>query len=123
MSTRSAIIYHNPETNLYYGIYCHSDGYPEGVGNTLNIHYTDPKKIEMLVNLGHISSLGERVEPIGEHSFEDRERGTTVAYHRDRGESYDGPYSAPTWKEVAKRIDHAYSYVFENGAWVCERNF
>lgn len=40
-------------------IYCHWDGYPEGVGRKLQRSYTDPKKVEELLSLGDISSLGE----------------------------------------------------------------
>lgn len=39
-------------------IYCHFDGYPEGVGQTLIDHWTDPKKVNRLIALGDLSSLG-----------------------------------------------------------------
>ena len=84
MSTNAGI--HYVKGNRLYSIYSHFDGYLEGVGKTLHEHYRDEKKIQKLINLGDISILGERVEPIGEHSFEKAEKGTTVAYHRDRGE-------------------------------------
>lgn len=87
MATRSFIITPTGDS-LFRGIYCHWDGYPEGVGATLAEHYTDEDKIDRLVKLGSISSLGSRVEPTngGTHSFATPEEGTTVAYHRDRGE-------------------------------------
>ncbi len=40
-------------------IYCHWDGYPEGVGATLAEHYIDPVKVAALLNLGDISSLND----------------------------------------------------------------
>lgn len=87
MATRSFIIAPTGDS-LYRGIYCHWDGYPEGVGATLAEHYTDEEKIDRLIKLGSLSSLGERVEPSDSaaHSFSSPEEGTTVAYHRDRGE-------------------------------------
>jgi hypothetical protein len=40
-------------------IYCHWDGYPEGVGAVLTEHYTEPAKVQALLNLGDISSLND----------------------------------------------------------------
>jgi hypothetical protein len=118
MSTRSAII---AKTDTgYAGIYCHFDGYEDGVGATLLEHYTDPEKVAALIALGEISALRERVAPTGAHSYEHPEKGVTVAYHRDRGEEQTGPHTGATVEEVAKHIGHnGYVYVFENGAWTC----
>lgn len=57
MSTRSYII--NTENGKYEGIYCHHDGYPDGVGRTLLKNYNDSEKMKELVSLGGISSLYE----------------------------------------------------------------
>lgn len=84
MSTNAGI--HYVKGNRLYSIYNHYDGYLDYVGKILHTHYRDEKKVQQLISLGDISILGERVEPIGEHSFEKAEKGTTVAYHRDRGE-------------------------------------
>lgn len=43
-------------------IYCNFDGYPTGVGLTLAAHYTDPMKVDRLLELGDIWSLGN--EPV-----------------------------------------------------------
>lgn len=116
MSTRSAII--EKTANGYRGIYCHFDGYVTGVGKTLHEHYRDPDKIRRLIDLGDIASLGERVEPEGEHSYDRREEGTTVAYCRDRGEPMDKPAAGATAEAVAKDIGHnGYVYVWEDGRW------
>ena len=40
-------------------IYCHFDGYIAGVGKTLLNHYTDPEKVNDLMRLGDLSSLGK----------------------------------------------------------------
>ena len=84
MSTNAGI--HYVKGNRLYSIYVHYDGKLDYVGKILHTHYRDEKKVQRLINLGDITKLGERVEPIGEHSFEKAEKGTTVAYHRDRGE-------------------------------------
>ena len=82
MSTPAAII--EKTESGYRGIYCNFDGYPEGVGKILKKYYLDPVKVSALIDLGDISSLGKRVDPIGEHSWKNPENDTTVAYHRDR---------------------------------------
>ena len=68
-------------------IYCHFDGYLEGVGATLLEHYDSPKA-NQLVALGDISFLEKNIEiPEGvDHSFETPASGITVFYGRDRGE-------------------------------------
>jgi hypothetical protein len=71
MSTRSRIAIEK-ESGIVNSIYCHFDGYVSGVGKTLFNHY-DKEKLQKLIELGDISSLGESTED-------------TVAYCRDRGE-------------------------------------
>ena len=85
MATRSRIGIEN-ENGTISSIYCHFDGYPDGVGATLEEHYSNKQKLRMLINLGDISILGEQVSTMDEHSFNNRKEGVTVAYHRDRGE-------------------------------------
>jgi hypothetical protein len=114
MSTRSAIITKQPD-GTYAGIYCHFDGYVEGVGKMLLDHYQDAEKVSQLVALGDISTLGRRVSPVGPHSFRSPEDGTTVAYMRDRGETGCPAKTGATVNEVASSIGHV--YVFEDGAW------
>jgi hypothetical protein len=101
------------------GIYCHFDGYPEGVGATLKEHYTDPTKVDSLLALGSISSLGAE---IGEqHEFEDRSRDCVTAYHRDRGERLEAPTVYRNIDELRRNalddLGAEYSYVFVNGEW------
>lgn len=105
MSTRCAII-EKTETG-YRGIYCHFDGYLEGVGQCLFDHYDDPTKVSQLIDLGDISSLGEEITC-----------NRTIAYHRDRGEDYNGPKVGKTEREVADKIGHdGYVYVFQDRKW------
>lgn len=116
MATRSAIIEKLPD-GTYRGIYCHYDGYLSYNGKVLREHYADPAKVSALIELGEISVLRERVEPVGPHSFCDREEGVTVAYHRDRGEDYL-VIRDRTAEAVADRIGHdGHVYVFEDGRW------
>ncbi len=50
-------------------IYCHFDGYPDGVGATLKEHYPCRNKIERLLSNGDISGLEETPEAC--HGYED----------------------------------------------------
>jgi hypothetical protein len=86
MSTRSLIGKLNPDHTVTY-IYCHFDGYPSGVGDTLSEHHESPFKVDQLLALGDLSVLGSE---IGEqHDFDDyqnRNQKWCLAYGRDRGE-------------------------------------
>ena len=115
MSTNAAIIT-KTETG-YAGIYCHFDGYPDGVGKTLKEHYTNPNKVADLIDLGDISQLGRFITGSVIHSYATPENDITVAYHRDRGESKNKAKTGATWKEVANQIDGEYNYIFDGSKW------
>lgn len=61
MSTRCYIGIENKDKTIDY-IYCHHDGYIDGVGKVLLENYQDESKIRKLIKLGGIDSLG--YEPI-----------------------------------------------------------
>lgn len=82
MSTRSNIAIKRKDGTRT-GIYCHFDGYIEGVGVTLQLAYNTAEKVEELLKLGNISALGYYTE-----SRDTNENGT-IAYHRDRGETLE----------------------------------
>ncbi len=79
-------------------IYCHWDGYVEHNGLYLQLCYDTPDKIEKLLELGNLSSLGQTVE-------------TCNAYHRDRGKEIE------FWDE-----EEEFNYLFDEniGAWIVE---
>lgn len=121
MSTNSIIaILEN--TGEVTGIYCHWDGYPEGVGATLYHHYQDLDKIRDLVSLGSISSLHENVFPTDpSHSFDNPQAGVTVAYHRDRGEDFEQIKTniSNFGNECSKyfSVVYIYLYVVDKAKW------
>lgn len=113
MATRSTISI--KEGNKIKTIYCHWDGYPSNNGAILLQHYSDPNKVNQLINLGDISSLRENVEPTNTttpHSFDKPHDDVVVAYMRDRGEKdcEAREYDKPSEKQQ-------YNYLFENGKW------
>lgn len=60
MATRSTIAIENLDGTVSQ-VYCHWDGYLEGVGATLLKHYNTREAVQKLISGGAISSLGEYV--------------------------------------------------------------
>ena len=69
MATRSRIGYETASGKIK-TIYCHWDGYPEGVGKILQEKYTNPTDVEELIKLGDISSLRETLEETEKECYE-----------------------------------------------------
>ena len=118
MATRSFIGKVQQDGSIH-GIYCHYDGYPEGVGATLKEHYQNPQKVDALLALGDISSLGSE---LGEkHRFESPTPGWTVAYHRDRGEELSPPMVYADAEQLVKNsfsdVGAEWAYVFHHDGW------
>ena len=107
-------------------VYVHWDGYPfdGGVGVTLAEHYKEREKIEKLISLGFLSSLGAEVapNPAFPHSWANPQDNVTVAYHRDRKEPLQPAVEfkdRDSFAEEAKSCLWAeFAYLFENGHWL-----
>jgi hypothetical protein len=120
MATRSRIGIEQADGTVK-SIYCHWDGYPKGVGKILVEHYLMRDKVESLMALGSISTLGEQVEPTGrvDHTFELPEDGITVAYHRDRGEDLDPARVDKSLNDFLQSDVEEFGYVFtQYGEWM-----
>jgi hypothetical protein len=118
MCTRSYIGIQNDDRTISV-IYCHFDGYPSGVGQTLLNFYSEKNKIRELLKLGDISSLGKE---IGEkHDFDNyKDNDDCVnAYHRDRGEEWENvkPGIFESVDEFLEKCHEDYTYLFKNGQW------
>jgi len=83
MATRSTIGMVQ-EGGTIRSVYCHFDGYPEGVGVVLKDHYNDTATIENLLDLGDLSVLD--VEIGEKQDFGARKEGWCLFYGRDQGE-------------------------------------
>lgn len=108
MSTRSLIAV-KKEDESYDAIYCHFDGYPDGVGVVLLEYYNTKELIEKLISNGDMSSIGKTTE-------------TCLFYHRDRGEELNiSNYKTKTeLNESCKNRWCEYLYVFNKGVWYCD---
>ena len=116
MATRSTIAVRLEDGSVR-SVYCHFDGYPDGVGATLREHYTDPAKIERLLDIGDLSVLdveiGEKVD------FNGRPEGQCLFYGRDRGETGINARTHADeneWLGYRKGNACEYGYLW-NGAW------
>ena len=116
MATRSNIAMKTKEGKIV-SVYCHWDGYVSNNGKILLENYDSIDKIEALVALGAISSLGEQIgEP---QDFMDRDTQKdewTLFYSRDRGEQlsiqeYD---DIPSWINEMEE----YAYLWDGNDWL-----
>jgi hypothetical protein len=103
MGTRSTIALEFADGTVEQ-IYCHWDGYLEHNGKILQEHYSDPFKLRDLIDMGDMSSLGERIGT--QHAFEKAPEGECTFYLRDRGETGT---SAKKFKDYADYVaNHQY---------------
>jgi hypothetical protein len=116
MATRSNIAMKTKEGKIV-SVYCHWDGYVANNGKILLENYTDIDKIEALVALGSISSLGTAIGD--KQDFDDRSTQKdewTLFYSRDRGEQlsiqeYD---DIPSWINDMEE----YAYLWNGQEWL-----
>lgn len=128
MSTRSRIGMIQKDGSVK-SIYCHFDGYPEGVGAVLKKHYTNPEKVEELLELGDISVLGTFYDeelakkkwgfydmtPEEQEKFAPMVENMTVPY-KDRGEDeVEAEIDENVWEFTSKigKCGEDYTYLFD----------
>jgi hypothetical protein len=128
MGTRSRIgVMHG---DVVKSVYCHWDGYLEHNGQILMEHY-DSAKVNHLVALGDISSLGPAIgekHPFSPHgSPEDsvaydaaKKAGWCTFYGRDRGETGTEWQVAHNFEQFYDQCDGCgaeYYYIMKDGVW------
>lgn len=117
MATRSTIA--RKVGDSIQSIYCHWDGYPNGVGKTLKEHYTTPEKIDALMALGDLSVLGAEIG-IKKNFDTDALNGECLAYGRDRGEEGTGARTHATEIDYINYRDRQgceYGYFWNGTEW------
>ena len=86
MATRSTIALEFADGTVEQ-VYCHWDGYLEHNGQILLKHYSDPFKLQRLIDLGAISSLGPEIGEKQDFDKRDTQNDNwSLIYARDRGE-------------------------------------
>lgn len=133
MSTRCRIGIKN-ENGTITSIYCHHDGYIEGVGEMLIDNYKDEAKIRELMKLGDISSLGAMPidnprawEPLGVmYGDKDWEKRMKEVHPEDMCDTYKSRGEDCPARESKNELTYLllmrdcwgdYAYLFENGKW------
>lgn len=104
MATRSTIGIQNPDNSIDV-IYCHWDGYYEGVGRILKTHYNSEEKAIELISNGNVSSLADDLDK-------------TVFYgrdHKDTGQEFKKVNS----KSEYKILHQEFNYLWINDKWLC----
>jgi hypothetical protein len=94
--------------------YVHYDGYPFNMMPILTKHYDTEEKVIELISHGDMSSLAESCEKPEGHSFDNKIKGYTVYYGRDRGEE-GTEFALGNWNEA--KNEEEYGYFFEDGKW------
>lgn len=120
MSThcRIGIIY---DDNNIVSVYCHSDGYPEDVGQKLLQHYTTLDQVEKLIALGDLSFLGE--EPFDDPSLWKYAGAMSKGCRTYKGRGEDTPaVESNSYKDFYELVNgnYLYSYLFDkaSGRWI-----
>lgn len=95
--------------NIVRCIKCHHDGYLKHVGWLLNDHYEDPKKIDQLLELGDLETLGKSNECCRAYSS------------RDKGEDYKNVKAQDVvfdnLSQYAMHTGVNYVYLYDNEQW------
>lgn len=124
----------------YHHIYCHFDGHVGGVGKILQEHYRTEEKVQALINLGDLHSLGPTLEPaevvrrfglewLFDEEFksldeEEKQRLKEEWYSRPFTSSYYRDHGGFLNIQVVKKDKireiqglHEFIYLFEDGKW------
>ena len=116
MGTRSTIALEYADGTVGQ-VYCHWDGYLEHNGMILYKHYSDPFKLRELMDLGDLSSLGERIG--SQHAFDKAPQGECTFYKRDRKENGVSQKMYDNFADyVARHQYEEYEYILrQDGVW------
>lgn len=125
MATRSTIALEFADGTVQQ-VYCHWDGYLDNNGKILQEHYSDPFKLQQLIDLGSLSTLGAEIgvkrpfDNPGKYgsdeytAFQDMYANQCLFYCRDRGEDL----SVNTFKDFQTYTREAqfeeYDYILRN---------
>ena len=126
MATRSTIALEYADGTVQQ-VYCHWDGYLDHNGVILRDNYSDPFKLQRLIDLGDISSLGPDIGD--KHDFDcphkygtpeyeawtEAKREVTTFYGRDRGETGCGARTFKDFQQYTREAQfEEYDYILRN---------
>ena len=102
MATRSTIGIKNDDNSIDI-VYCHWDGYLEGVGRILKENYNTEDKIRELLSYGNVSSLGNSIKD--------------CFFYADHGEIGQQSQKVKSIEQY-KRFFEEYNYLWINDEWL-----
>lgn len=131
MSTRCRLGIENKDGTIT-SIYCHHDGYPDGVGEVLVNHYDDENKIRRLLQLGDMSSIG--TEPVENlrgwetpgpdttdwlKAYKELHPEDQCVIYKTRGEDCPAKIhnSIEEYQKHSRQCWGEYTYLFKDGEW------
>ncbi len=97
MSTRSNIGYQDKKTKEFHYVYCHFDGYVDGVGSDLLNGVPTYEDAKTLVDKGDMSSVGSS--------------------YASRGEDFE-KIKPKVVSKIGDTFENEYSYVFVDNEWL-----
>ena len=109
----------------YKSVYLHNDGYPDGAGEKLKNYYNTYDKVDQLLNLGNLSSLGKN--PIDDPKLWDmdyyfelaRRNSEKINYncrtYKGRGDTDEDAIITDNLEDIIGNND--YDYLFEDNKW------
>lgn len=128
MSTRCLIGRKIKDNKVEY-IYCHHDGYLDGVGEILKTYYTNDGVIDKLMALGNLSALGKIAESNpNQFNFVGKIDYNLCAAYRDNGDE-DVDSKIITEKDYIDKLNTniwmAYLYLWDGEKWCyyCENEW
>ena len=96
----------------YKAIFCQFDGYLSQVGKILAEHYDTTEKVDALLSLGGIQSLGEQIGPAPEGLKNREDEKYTVAFKRDLDDDSWNTEEMTLDELIDNDIDECYVYIF-----------
>lgn len=103
-------------------ISCHWDGYPDYAGDILFAYYRgNPGKIDELLSLGDLSSIGPDIRPAAGrmHSVRNPVRGVCLFYGRDAGETVRKARHVSNFEKLQ---EYAEKQEFADYAYILDRD-
>jgi len=109
MGTRSTIALEFADGTVQ-SVYCHWDGYLNHNGRILRDHYSDPFKLQRLIDMGPLSSLDAEIGT--KHDFEVMVPGQCTFYGRDRDEDEVGAAMFSDFRDYCvNNVHEEYNYI------------
>ena len=115
MATRSTISILNADGSVQ-TVYCHWDGYLEGVGKVLLENYNTREAVEKLISGGAISSLGSYISENKESFDRPKDKDYTVYYSFRDEDSPAKTFSSLEDYEETHQFEE-FDYIFSDYMW------